>query len=49
MQNLLDLTGEPWPPAAAKLSTDPKLRPLSAIELYKVPYRTQASSYMSLK
>ncbi|KAJ9503790.1 hypothetical protein LTR99_002550 [Exophiala xenobiotica] len=34
MQALLDATGEPWPPAAAKLSANPELRELSARELY---------------
>jgi amidase len=36
MQALLDATGEPWPPAAAKLSANPELRELSARELYHV-------------
>ncbi|KAK4937079.1 hypothetical protein LTR10_022202 [Elasticomyces elasticus] len=36
MQALLDVTGEPWPPAAAKLSANPELRELSARELYKL-------------
>ncbi len=36
MQTLLDATGEPWPPAAAKLSANPELRELPARELYHV-------------
>ncbi|OAA60333.1 Amidase [Niveomyces insectorum RCEF 264] len=36
MQQLLDKTGEPWPPAAAKLSANPELQELQARELYKL-------------
>ena len=36
MQALLDRTGEPWPPAAKKLSANPALRELSATELYRL-------------
>lgn len=36
MQDLLNVTGEPWPPAAAKLSANPMLRELTVPELYEV-------------
>jgi hypothetical protein len=36
MKELLALTGEPWLPAAEKLSANPALRELSAKELYNV-------------
>lgn len=36
MQALIDKTGEPWPPAAKKLSANPLLRELNATELYKL-------------
>lgn len=36
MKQLLDMTNEPWPASAEKLSANPNLRALSAKELFNV-------------